>query len=392
MTVLHTTHILSPKYLTGFSFWFAELKIRRRLFQLAARRYKNPADWVRVLKGLDKFRRKILGDRRLSKVVQVGDKYFFEMYTPGFPSKSFDAFMLSEMERIVPTGAKTHRLGNVLMAITKTCNENCVHCFEGGNINQPGTLPMSELKDVYDNLIGIGVSQIHLGGGEPMTRPEVIIELLKTKPDDTEVWIVTNGYGINSESAATFKKLGLAGIIVSIDHYLKEEHNQFRNQHKAFDWAVNAVKSGVQEGLPVVVTCCVTREKAHPEFLNNYMQFAKSLGASFVQLLEPVAVGNFEGEDVNLSKEQLQLLDEFFLNSNYEDSGSGYPLICYHAYYQRNSGCLSAGNRSVYVDTEGNIHSCPFCRKVIGSALENGLENKLNHLALTGCQPYGNMN
>ena len=37
-----------------------------------------------------------------------------------------------------------------------------------------------------------------------------------------------------------------------------------------------------------------------------------------------------------------------------------YPILLYHGYHQRRVGCF-AGSRSVYIDSAGDVHSCPFC-------------------------------
>ena len=40
--------------------------------------------------------------------------------------------------------------------------------------------------------------------------------------------------------------------------------------------------------------------------------------------------------------------------------GEDFPTMMYHGFHQRRVGCYS-GSRSVYVDSAGDVHACPFC-------------------------------
>ena len=87
----------------------------------------------------------------------------------------------------------------------------------------------------------------------------------------------------------------------------------------------------------------------------------KKLNVAFVQLLEPKAVGHYEGKDVLLTNDHLDVLNKFYLEMNFNPAFEDFPIIVYHGYHQRTVGCLSGGNRMLYIDSEGYINACPFC-------------------------------
>ncbi len=91
-----------------------------------------------------------------------------------------------------------------------------------------------------------------------------------------------------------------------------------------------------------------------------YMEFAKALGVHFVQMLEPRSIGHYEGKDVLLQEKHIKTLEEFFKEINHSKKYKEYPILLYHGYHQRRIGCF-AGSRSVYIDSAGDVHSCPFC-------------------------------
>jgi MoaA/NifB/PqqE/SkfB family radical SAM enzyme len=90
------------------------------------------------------------------------------------------------------------------------------------------------------------------------------------------------------------------------------------------------------------------------------MHFAKQLGVQFVQVLEPRSVGHYEGKNVLLEEKHIVLLEDTFKRINHAPAFKNYPTMLYHGYHQRRVGCFS-GSRSVYVDSAGDVHACPFC-------------------------------
>ena len=112
------------------------------------------------------------------------------------------------------------------------------------------------------------------------------------------------------------------------------------------------------------------------------------MGVSFIQVLEPKAVGHYKGKNVRLEPEHEKILEDFFLKMNNDKQYREFPIICYHGYYQRKVGCFGAGNRSLYVDTDGNIMACPFCRTKTGNALTEDLDLAVENLLAAGCQRF----
>jgi MoaA/NifB/PqqE/SkfB family radical SAM enzyme len=73
---------------------------------------------------------------------------------------------------------------------------------------------------------------------------------------------------------------------------------------------------------------------------------------------------------------------------NYNSKYNNYPLICYHGYHQRQQGCFAAGNRSFYVDPDGDINACPFCQKKSGNVLDSNFDTSIKELQNSGCHQF----
>ena len=99
---------------------------------------------------------------------------------------------------------------------------------------------------------------------------------------------------------------------ISLDHWDENMHDTFRGMPGSYAWVEKACKNTKEEGLVLALTLCATKAFTSKKNLWKYADFAKKLGANFVQILEPKAVGHYRGKNVDLSFEQ-QLMIESFL-------------------------------------------------------------------------------
>ncbi len=378
------------KILSGLKKEWVELGIRLTILKVVLQRFKSPGKIMFVLRTLDQHRRQFLGESRIKKIVEVDQRYFWDLYVPGWPSKAFTNFIKGEVNRIAPLPEKANRLSNAFIAITKKCSLQCDHCFEWEALNKKEALTADDLNQLVGRFQEQGIGQIQLTGGEPMLRLHDMLEVLRSAKPETDFWLLSAGQNFTAENAQKLKDAGLTGVVISLDHFDEKAHNTFRGSRNAFEWVKRAVANAIASGLVAGLSVCVTKDFAERAKLLRYMEMAKEMGVAFVQLLEPKAVGHYKGKEVALSQEQERMLEQLFLDFNYHKAYSNYPVLTYHGYYQRRIGCFAAGNRNVYVDTDGDYHACPFCQSKQGSALEGNMLNALEEMRHTGCHAFKN--
>jgi MoaA/NifB/PqqE/SkfB family radical SAM enzyme len=377
-------HILS-----GFKARRWRFKFRIHLLKLALKTYGWSKTTFKLLKVLVQKRKAVHGNFPILKWAKAGNKYYFALYMPGFKSHQMDEVLLEEMNRVIPSNIAPRPLRFAHFAITKKCPLRCEHCFEWDNINKKEILSYDDLRNVVLKLKTSGISQLHLSGGEPMLRVNDIIELCEEFSNDMEFWIVTSGFNLTYENAVKLKQAGVSGVIVSLDHFDKDKHNKFRQSENAFTDAVNAIKFSRAVDMIVAVSVCTTKAFTTQENLMHYASFVKSLDVSFIQLLEPKAVGHYAGKDVKLGTVQLQLLEDFYFKLNCDKAFQHYPIVAYPGLFQRQSGCFASGNRTLYIDTNGDVLACPFCHIASGNALKDQLPGVITTMKNKGCVDYG---
>lgn len=353
------------------------------IFVVAFRKYGSLQIAFHKLSELKAMRDQYRNNFVLRKFIRNGLRFYASYNIPAWPSNSFNRYVSRQFTRLDDPGAAT--LHTIIFGITKKCGFQCEHCYEWEELNKPETLSKDELLAIVNRFHQAGVSQIQLTGGEPLNRFNDLLYVLQHSPSGIDYWLYTTGFSLTYEKAKLLQQSGLAGITVSLDHHLAEQHDHFRGVKRAFEKALTAVANARKAGLPVCFSLCATKEFISNENLYSYATLAKDLGVSFIQILEPRAVGHYAGKDVQLNPAHYSLLNTFYETINYNKAYARYPIVAYPGYYGRNIGCSGGGVDYLYVDTDGDVHNCPFCRQKLFSSLHADLDQEILQMRMKGC-------
>lgn len=372
-----------PSYLVQVAL---RIWVKIHIVYLAFKAYRSIKKVKLVFSEILKINRKVSGGKR--KYVVKNGKCWIGLYMPAFPSKDFDRYILTEMNRFVPHAFAINSYQQVNFAITTKCPMRCEHCFEWDNLNLHETFTKDELKNVISKLQARGMGHISLSGGEPMVRFNDMLELIREADRSTEFWVLTSGFNLDLPRAQKLKQAGATGVIVSLDDINAEKHNRFRGHNEAYQLAAKAANAINQAGLVLAISVCVLRENANASFLTAHAEAATAMGADFIQWLEPKAEGNFRGKDVTLTMELISAMETSFVILNQDARYRHIAPILYHGYYQRRLGCLSAGKSSFYVDSKGMVHSCPFCHSSDFHIMDWLSNTNRNEKKISACPTY----
>lgn len=370
--------------ITGVRKRIVKTRIWGRIIWIALRSYRSPVRALRTLQRMVAARSRVQS-WVTTRYAHAGGRWFWNMYAPGFPSRAFDAYVKRELDRVEPFRGAPPALQTVVFAITKRCALQCEHCCEWAALNGPEALSGDDLRRIVERLRARGTAQLFLSGGEPLRRFGDVLAIAAAASADVDVWILSSGQGLTPERARRLRNAGLTGVSLSVDHWDAAWHDRFRGRAGTFDEVVRAAANAVEAGLLVAFSLCPTRDFVTADNLQRYAETARAMGASFIQLLEPKAIGHWEGQDVALSGEQQALLEAFAERLNASRECRHLPAVSYPDATSRHAGCHGAGDRYLYVDTDGAVHPCPFCRAPAGRALDGDLDDTIAALQATGC-------
>jgi MoaA/NifB/PqqE/SkfB family radical SAM enzyme len=324
----------------------------------------------------------------LRKFVFFSGRYFWDLYLPGWPSAAFDRCMERELER-VESLRRQPALNTVIFAITRRCALKCEHCVEWDVLNRSEALSADDLHEIVRRMRQHGTAQFFFSGGEPLQRFPDLLSLAASVSGESDVWILSSGLGFTADKARRLRNAGVTGLALSLDHWDAAAHDRFRGLPGSFAAVERAARHALDAGLLIACSLCATRSFATPENLQRYAETARSLGASFIQILEPQALGHYAGQDVVLDSVQQRVLEEFCERLNSDAAAQDYPTVEYIDWAARSLGCVGAGDRYAYVDTDGELHACPFCRAPGLRVLDQNIDDALSILKSKGCPAAG---
>ncbi|HKI90165.1 MAG TPA: radical SAM protein [Draconibacterium sp.] len=382
----------TPEIINGKTIWFLRKRLLSLIFWEIVKLNRNPFTAFREVKRLQKLRSSVQGNQKITKFVKSDKKYYWVTDFPGLPSENLKKLMQFEFLRNEKFKGKTDAeiipQQTIIWGITNRCPLRCSHCYDWDNIDSKDHLSYEQLKLILKKIEEQGIRHVQLSGGEPLSRFDDMISLLKKASHHIDFWLLTSGFGLTEEKAFALKEAGLTGANISLDHWDKKEHNLFRNNPESFGWVLKAVENCRKAGIMVSLSLCATREFITEDNLENYGLLAKNIGVQFIRILEPRQVGRFSDKKVQLNKDQVNLLTEFTIRMNNHAGYEDFPIVVFFGFHQRKLGCMGAGNRYLYIDANGDFHACPFCRGRKGNALNNSFNSSIEKVRAEGCQAF----
>lgn len=212
----------------------------------------------------------------------------------------------------------------IRVAVTRQCEMNCIYCPRGPAVkmeNYDGEelycLTDDELVGVLSVMVGKGLWEVHLTGGEPLRRKRLADLIRMIANLGAHVELNTNGLGLTTSGTRELKAAGLDFLKVSLDVPNRGAFLAFTGID-AFDRVVDGIKAALPI-LPVRLNCVVMR--CNIGSLIPLIRMADELGVQKVHLLDltfyPCAGGRefWEREFVYLTKEVVGPLEDEFGSS-----------------------------------------------------------------------------
>jgi MoaA/NifB/PqqE/SkfB family radical SAM enzyme len=191
------------------------------------------------------------------------------------------------------TGTALAKPAWVSIGITHRCNCRCVHC-DIWKLAPQDELGLQDWRGIIEDLgAWLGSCRLHLSGGEPLMRPDLVELVRVASRNGFLVGVVTNGVLLTRRKAEELLAADLFSLDVSLDSLEPSVHDGIRGVDGACARAVEAIENMISlgGGSRTSVACVLTSSSmAHVEPLVHWVQDRGLRGIS-VQVLEE----NFEG-------------------------------------------------------------------------------------------------
>ena len=259
------------------------------------------------------------------------------------------------------------------------CNFKCEHCSSDGlmiktsedrvKANSRKHLDPSSVKTLFDQADKMGLTHVAISGGEPLSYTDFDQVIEAIGPDRFWIATDTNGWFLDEKKAKHLKSIGLDKVQISLDSFIAEEHDAFRNKKGAYDRVMRAVFAAKAAGLQVLLMTCVTKQRVYSQELLDLFEFGKNNGVQiYVTLAKPI--GAWAGKlDTVCGDADIAHLEK--LREKYDISTR------FWGGYGTDMGCIAV-KRSITITKYGHVMPCPYIQTSLGNIFEESLEDIVN--------------
>jgi cyclic pyranopterin phosphate synthase len=204
------------------------------------------------------------------------------------------------------------RLGRDLrVSVTDRCNLRCTYCMPAEGLDwmaKPEMLTDEEMLRLVRILVGLGIEQVRLTGGEPLLRRSLVdvvagIAALQPRP---RIAMTTNGVGLE-RTAAALAGAGLDRVNVSLDT-VDPEHFRSLTRRDRFDDVVRGLAAAHEAGLTPVKVNAVAMRGINDDDAPDLLQWCLDRGYE-LRFIEQMPLDAQHAWDRGLMVTQAELLE-----------------------------------------------------------------------------------
>ncbi|SFB52628.1 pyrroloquinoline quinone biosynthesis protein E [Amycolatopsis marina] len=270
------------------------------------------------------------------------------------------------------TNAVNAPLG-MLAELTHRCPLHCPYCSNPLELTaREDELGTDEWLSVLEQARELGVLQVHLSGGEPLSRADLPLLVSRAGELGCYVSLVTSGLGLTESRLADLVDRGLAHVQLSVQAADSARANLLAGA-RAHEHKITAAGLVTRAGLPLSVN--VVLHRANHDQLEAMIDLAERMGADRLELANTQYYGWALRNRAALqpTREQLAAAEPIVRAATERLRGRMdlvYVLADYYESYPK--PCMSGwGSRQLTVAPDGTVLPCPAATAISTLTLEN---------------------
>jgi pyrroloquinoline quinone biosynthesis protein E len=180
-------------------------------------------------------------------------------------------------------GATLHSPLGLLAELTHRCPLGCPYCSNPLALDpRSDELDTQTWSRVFEEAAGLGVLQVHLSGGEPGARRDLVDITAAAHASGLYTNLITSAVGITADTLRKLVETGLDHVQISIQDSEPASADHIAGYDGAFVRKRALATEVVRLKLPLTVNAVIHR--ANIDRLENMVALALSLGASRVEI------------------------------------------------------------------------------------------------------------
>ncbi|HAW07594.1 MAG TPA: hypothetical protein DCW42_00220 [Bacteroidetes bacterium] len=244
----------------------------------------------------------------------------------------------------------------IFFDVTNKCNGKCIHCYNNSGIAKNNEIDLGTIKKLSQEMHDLGIFQISLAGGEPFVREDIFSIIRVFNQNEIDVSITTNGLLLTKDKVDNLENLSIKSITISIDGVNREKYKEIRGVdgfellNKNIDYLRKKFKGELSLRLSVMKDNCIPADVAKYAISKKFdcLKINKTHLLGRFKDHSQYLMSDAEYDDIVSQFSKLDIKDRIELEIPREKYLNKNPLPC------------SAGSKTVYIDSIGNIFPCSF--------------------------------
>ena len=258
------------------------------------------------------------------------------------------------------------------------CNFQCTHCSAEyymerhqkkiGVVDDRRKMDMDDVRLVSKMADEIGLARFVITGGEPMVMKDFDAVVAALDPDKHYIITDTHGWFLDEARARHLKEIGVEKVQLSLDSFIEEEHDKFRNKPGAWKRGMRGVHASLDAGLNLIIQTVLVKGRVKTKEFRDMCEFAtKHKFGLYVSYAKPTGACS-EHPDFVISKEEADILRE--MEKEYNVFTHMTPS------YGSYKGCITVKGIITVTDTM-EVTPCPYIDMSLGNLRETHLKEVL---------------
>ena len=260
------------------------------------------------------------------------------------------------------------------------CNFQCTHCSAEYYMdrhlekklktreNRP-QMTLDDIKNISKQADELGLARFVITGGEPLVMRDFDQVVEAIDPDKHYVITDTNGWFLDDKKAKHIKSIGVEKVQLSLDSFIEEEHDRFRNKPFSYKKVMRAVDAALNADLNLILSTVLVKGRARAKEFEEMCKFCTERGIGlYVSYAKPVGSATDHPEFV-ITKEDADIVRE--LEKKYNVFTHMTPS------YGSFKGCITVKG-IITITSTNEVTPCPYIDFSLGNLRKTSLKEILD--------------
>jgi len=257
------------------------------------------------------------------------------------------------------------QLKNLLIELTKSCNEQCPHCYIPKKESKMGFLPKEEAFKYIKQAIEIGVKEIAFSGGEPLLHKNFIdiVEFASSYYFEN-IYVLSNLILFNDNLLNNIKKIPNLTFQTTLFSCYENIHDGLTGVSGSFKKTTNALEILKKNGINVQVSCPIL--KPNSTSFRDLQKWVDEKDYPFYPNFDIVARTDYDVSNQHLTlnnEKKIELIKQLILIDKHPYWLKWKELIHEDNSFNLCENSCDAGINQLVISPDGEVHPCMLWQK-----------------------------